>query len=236
VAQNEIDYAVTKEMHQVGEPVSLNKASTPDMIHTLGLIPDTWEMLLPGLVWPETLDYPDAVFQRRSRRRYSKRAMPMEHFMTLLDALCIKDLQDTENTKAYEESMAIGFILNTVDGFSPGLYLLNRSDHSLGLVTTGPSTAQMSRVCLGQSWLAEASVHFLFMTNLDLVDRTWGPRGYRYAMLTAGRLGERLYVASTAMELGCCGIGAFYDINAANVIGLNDMSRLLYLVAVGTIK
>ena len=67
-------------------------------------------------------------------------------------------------------------------------------------------------------------------------DRTWGARGYRYAMLTAGRMGQRLYVAATAMGLGCCGIGALYDGEAAALLGLHGASKLLYLVAVGVVK
>jgi nitroreductase len=55
-------------------------------------------------------------------------------------------------------------------------------------------------------------------------------------MLAAGRMGERLYLLATAMGLGCCGIGAFYDQEAAHLLGLNSHSRLLYLVGVGKIK
>jgi nitroreductase len=55
-------------------------------------------------------------------------------------------------------------------------------------------------------------------------------------MLTAGRLGERLYLAATALGLGCCGIGAFYDFEAVELLDLKKESRLLYLVAVGPVK
>ncbi len=55
-------------------------------------------------------------------------------------------------------------------------------------------------------------------------------------MLTAGRMGERLYLTATTLGLGCCGIGAFYDWEAAELLGLNPNSRLLYLVAVGAVK
>jgi nitroreductase len=77
------------------------------------------------------------------------------------------------------------------------------------MVAQGGFTEKMARICLDQRWLANAGIHFLFMTNLHVLDRTWGARGYRYAMSTAGRIGQRLYVAATAMGLGCCGIGAF---------------------------
>ena len=38
------------------------------------------------------------------------------------------------------------------------------------------------------------------------------------------------------MQLGCCGIGAFYDDEVAELLGLNEQSRLLYMVATGPIK
>ncbi len=94
----------------------------------------------------------------------------------------------------------------------------------------------MAHVCLDQAWLANAAVHFVFMTNLHTLDRVWGARGYRYAMMTAGMMGERLYLVAEAMGLGCCGIGAFYDSEAAEILNLNTESRLLYLVAVGVVK
>ena len=94
----------------------------------------------------------------------------------------------------------------------------------------------MAQVCLDQMWLANAGLHFLFLTNLDTLDQTWGSRGYRYAMMSAGRLGERLYLMSSAFGLGCCGIGAFYDQEAAELLELDEGNYLLYLVAVGSIK
>jgi SagB-type dehydrogenase family enzyme len=94
----------------------------------------------------------------------------------------------------------------------------------------------MAHICLDQAWLANAAVHFLFLANLNLVDKHFGVRGYRYAMMHAGRLGERLYLMATAMGLGCCGIGAFYDEEAMELLHLNQNSRLLYLVALGPIK
>ena len=74
------------------------------------------------------------------------------------------------------------------------------------------------------------------MTNLEEIDRTWGPRGYRYAMLTAGRIGQIIYLGATALGLGCCGIGALYDGEARDLLGLNNESALLYLVAAGPVK
>jgi SagB-type dehydrogenase family enzyme len=132
--------------------------------------------------------------------------------------------------------MCTGFLAGNAEGFDPGLYLLDPSSSSITRIDSGSFMDRMAHTCLNQGWLANAAVHFLFISNLDSVDQVWGSRGYRYAMMTAGMLGERLYLMGTAMGLGCCGIGAFYDTEAARLLGLNSTSRLLYLVAVGPVK
>jgi len=43
-------------------------------------------------------------------------------------------------------------------------------------------------------------------------------------------------VFSAPQGLGCCGIGALYDNEAKDLLGLDDTSALLYLVAAGTIR
>jgi len=123
-----------------------------------------------------------------------------------------------------------------VEGMEPGFHLLNRQNQSISLASPGDMMDRMAHICLDQSWLANCSVHFLFLSNFDLVQQSRGLRGYRHAMLTAGRLGQLLYLAATSMRLGCCGIGAFYDNEAVETLGMNGKSRLLYLVAVGPVK
>jgi SagB-type dehydrogenase family enzyme len=106
----------------------------------------------------------------------------------------------------------------------------------LGRLKAGFFTEAMAGVCLDQGWLANAALHFLFLADLERLDERFGPRGYRYAMMTAGRLGERLYLLATAMGLGCCGIGAFYDGEARQLLRLKETEKLLYLVGLGPIK
>lgn len=160
--------------------------------------------------------------------------MSKEALTVFLQALCSNCLSLPESV--YARSVATGFLVNQVEGMAEGFYVLNPEHNGIGMVEQGPFTGKMARICLDQMWLANAGVHFLFLTDLHVLDRTWGAQGYRYAMLTAGRMGQRLYVAATAMGLGCCGIGALYDGEAAALLGLNEASRLLYLVAVGAVK
>ena len=100
----------------------------------------------------------------------------------------------------------------------------------------GAFMAPMAHSCLDQEWLERASLDYFIVANLEVLDAVWGSRGYRIAMQTAGRLGQTIYLGTTSLGLGCCGIGAFYDKEAAAPLGLNKSSAMLYLLAVGPVK
>jgi nitroreductase len=55
-------------------------------------------------------------------------------------------------------------------------------------------------------------------------------------MLAAGRAGQRLYLAATALGLGACGVGAYYDRELAAAAMLPEAGWPLYLVAAGPVK
>ena len=118
---------------------------------------------------------------------------------------------------------------------APGLYYLDREERTLVLAREGEFTGRMADICLEQRFLARAGVQFCLLADLEYVERSLGPRGYRNTLLTAGRLGQRLYLAGGNLGLGCCGVGAFYDTEAATLLGLGDTVRLLYLQAVGLV-
>jgi SagB-type dehydrogenase family enzyme len=236
VASKEVDYPAVREFHQAGASSITGVDPAPEMYHELGVPPETWTEAPVPSSWPEVMNYSEALFQRRSRRNFVKEALSQDHVRALVDSICAEDLASPGGGAGYHRSLAIGVLAGNVEGMEPGFYLLDTKRNSLGLVMSGDFMESMAHICLDQQWLANAAMHFLFLSNLDLMDRTWGARGYRYAMLTAGRMGQRLYMAATAMGMGCCGIGALYDGEAAERLKLNEMSRLLYLVAVGPVK
>jgi len=234
VSAKETDYPAILEIHHAGahRAGSMGERVRPEreMIHELGIAPKMWTPANTSESWPEIVDYPDAVFRRRSRRNFVRKPLSRPVMNALLRGVC------ASHGSSHDRSLAIGFLVGAAEGFEPGFYLLDSRNTSWGMVSPGRFMARSTSICLDQAWLVNAGVHFLFLANLGALDKVWGPRGYRYAMMTAGRLGQRLYIASEAMGLGCCGIGALYDAEAVDMLGLNQGSRLLYLVAVGNIK
>ncbi len=171
-------------------------------------------------------DYPEVLFQRRSKRNFVDRAMSPS---------ALAKISATMMAEFYPY-LAAGMLLGPSEAMPSGLYVFDQESRNIYRAAEGRFNDAMADICLQQMWIATASIHFVFLSNLDIIDGAAGPRGYRYAMISAGRMGQRLYLAATALGLGCCGIGAFYDRDAAELLGLDDKSLMLYLVAVGSIK
>ncbi len=94
----------------------------------------------------------------------------------------------------------------------------------------------LARACLGQLWVGQAAMVMALWADLEAITEAGGPRAYRHAMIAAGRAGQRLYLAATSLGLGCCGVGAFFDGEAANAAAVPEKGRLLYVLACGPVK
>jgi SagB-type dehydrogenase family enzyme len=232
VAQLEEDYPVIHEFHSA--TCRIAPAPTTDSMLKLADLEMLESKIIDASARPsEVLTYPEAVFHRRSLRNLVPDEMSGDRFSHMLDLLC----RDADSWgRPFDHSLVVGFLAARIEGLTPGFYTLDRAHRSISLVRKGDLTDTMAHICLDQMWLANCAAHFLFLTDLAVIDEKYGPRGYRYAMLNAGRMGQRLYVAATSLRLGCCGIGAFYDDEAADLLGLAEGGRLLYLVGVGPVK
>ena len=235
VSSREIEYLPIREIHKASCKIFAGHLDI-DMLSALGgAVQESVPVPRPEK-WPQAMNYRDAVMKRRSMRNFAPHELPADHLESLLGALCCGAEAKADSQPAGVDAAAVGLLTGRVAGLAPGFYLLDRKRRGLGRVVENHSlTAEMAHACLDQGWLINCALHFLFLCNLELLEKTWGPRGYRYAMLTAGRLGQRLYVAATSMGLGCCGIGAFYDREAASLLSINEYASLLYLVAVGPV-
>jgi SagB-type dehydrogenase family enzyme len=174
--------------------------------------------------------------RRRSSRNFLPLEIPADSFNNLLALLSAALSGSLAMGPPPGRYVSLGFVAGAIEGVAPGFYLLDPQVRQYTLVSPGQLAPPMAAACLNQDWLKNAGVHFLFMLNPGHLDETCGPRGYRYAMIQAGFLGQLVYLGATALGLGSCGIGAIYDNEAQTVLGLSSGSVLGYLVAAGIVK
>jgi len=240
-SDREIRYEEILDIHRAGFDLVTPAGPPTDMIDCLGLSfsPFGSSNLADGLNGPDVIEkpplsYAQTVLSRRSRRNFMRHPMSRDQLAYMLDLICRES--EVEADGVHGPAIAVGMLAGNVDGTPSGFYLIDTRQRILHRVFDRHAICEMAAVCLDQQWLASAGAHFLFMTNLEILDRQWGARGYRYAMLTAGRLGHAVYLGATALGLGACGIGAIYDGEARNLLGLNAESSLVYVVGAGVVK
>jgi SagB-type dehydrogenase family enzyme len=236
VSFREKDFGLIRQIQSSSSKVVKNPCLFPDMQAHLGITQKRNEALSVRHDWSKTINYFETLKRRRSKRNFVPKPLSDGDLGRLLTLICAPCEEGNSHQSAGEASLSVGFLAGHVEGLESGFYLLARKDQEISIVSEGYLLSKMARICLDQGWLANSALHVVFLSNLEIVDQTWGARGYRYAMLTAGRLGQRIYLGATVLGLGCCGIGAFYDREAANLLDINDTSKMLYLVAAGPVK
>ncbi len=224
------DYPLVQEIHGSGIGPWTPDGEIPE-IRASAPLSSTEHSIGGSFDWPEIMNYPEALFRRRSRRNFVRKSLGREGIMALLGAVSSTDPEE----KRVLQPVSAGFVLGAGEQMDPGFYLLDSGRMSAGKAKSGLLMGEIAEACLNQMWLSNSAVHFIFAADLDLIDRSWSARGYRYAMLSAGRIGQRLYLAATALGLGCCGIGAFYDRELSDILGLGESFRVLYLVSIGRV-
>jgi SagB-type dehydrogenase family enzyme len=127
--------------------------------------------------------------------------------------------------------------VNRVDEIPPGIYHYNVKETQLILLKEGNFGPDLQQAGLGQEMLEEASCVFVWTAIIERSKWKYRERAYRYIYMDVGHIGQNLYLAATAMNLGCCTVGAFFDEEVDRLIGVDGKEEIsVYLGAVGHIR
>src|SRR5213594_810848 len=99
---------------------------------------------------------------------------------------------------------------NDVIGLPAGSYHYDKGRNSLEQLKEGKSRHASGYLCLEQLLFSDASVVFFLMTNLGIVLRNMGNRGYRAAQFEAGVRAGKIYLSAYSLGVGASG-STFYD-------------------------
>ncbi len=120
-----------------------------------------------------------------------------------------------------------------VDGLESGVYAFDPADLSLTQSRVGDFTDDVYGMCLGQDLAADCSFALVHTAHLAELVAAYGDRGYRYACLDAGQIGERVNLWADHVGLGSSGIGGYYDDQANELLDLPLAHGIVYITLVG---
>jgi SagB-type dehydrogenase family enzyme len=82
-------------------------------------------------------------------------------------------------------------------------------------------------------WMAKAPITMVITAEYSRVNKKYGERGTRYAMIEAGHIGQNIFLQAHALGLRAGIVGAFHDVKIINVMHLPSTHEPLLLMPVG---
>jgi len=117
-----------------------------------------------------------------------------------------------------------------VQGLAPGLYYYSPLSRSLARLREGPQLAEL-QAGLEEPGRAQAAAAAVLLTNVfDRYRWRYANRGYRYALIDSGHIGENLRLATTSAGLAEWGPLRFHDDRLNSLLGADGTSEAVCAV------
>lgn len=213
------------------EPVDqeLPRISLPDR--------DSWRLVIG-----ET-DLTEAIGNRRSRRNYSDAYLKVEELAFLLWATQGQRRPGqqpphfrTVPSAGARHSFETYLFIHRVETIPPGLYRYLPLSHELVLMysTDARNKPRLSRAVLGQRFVADSAVVFVWTTVPYRMEWRYLQAAHRVILLDAGHVCQNLYLACEAIQAGTCAIAAYNQEAMDELIEVDGEEQFtIYLAPVG---
>ena len=183
----------------------------------------------------------EAIFKRRSIRRYKNEPLTLENVSQLLWAAGGMTVDAiTGATRSYPSAggiypLKIYLVAGEVDNLTSGIYHYSWGDHTINQVKAGDLRLQLMSSALGQRMVGDAPISIVITAVYSRTTKRYGKRGeIRYVPMDAGHAGQNIHLQAEALGLGTVIIGAFTDEAVKKVLGVKDEEPLC-IIPVGKI-
>lgn len=201
--------------------------------------PEAARVRLPNLALDDSGLF-TTLARRKSVRAYSPAALALGELSALLWAAAgMTERQDKVTSRVAPSAGGLYpiehyVIANDVDGLERGLYHYDVLGRALERLHAGDLRSRIARAVLDQQFAADAQAVFVWTAVVERSRWKYGERSLRYVLLEAGHVAANVALAATALGLGACPIGAFYDEEVADILGVDsDAEPVVYLSTVG---
>ena len=121
-----------------------------------------------------------------------------------------------------------------VDGLEAGLYHFDPLLGCLEIARIGLASDELAALSTYPDIVSQCAALLLVAAVFGRTRFKYGLRGYRFALLEAGHVGQNVVLAATALGLAAVPLGGFYDRPTDEFLGLDGVNEsTLYTIAVG---
>jgi len=215
----------------------LNGSTRPSMYKEY---PDKPSIALPAPEQVVTSSVDQALRQRRSIRSYSDRPLSIEQLSYLLWAST--GIQRRARNFEFRTAPSAGalypietyVVVNNVENVPQGLYHYSIKQHTLEELQTGDISQAITTAAMGQRICSQAAAVFIWTAVFQRTKWRYRDRAYRYIYLDAGHIAQNLALSATSLGLGSCQIGALFDEEVNEIVGVDGIEEsTIYMTVAG---
>lgn len=182
-----------------------------------------------------------SIARRKSGRAFAPVPITKEELSTLLLYSCGEIIGGESSTKRAQPSAgerypveAYVLVFRPQDDLPTGIYHYNVREHTLECICVREFTKSDIEKLFVYPWAQDAATVLILTGVFSRTKEKYGQRGYRYALLEAGHIGQNVYLVSGALGLQCCGMGGSYDTAIEELLDIDgEHESVLYTLAVG---
>jgi len=125
--------------------------------------------------------------------------------------------------------------INNVEGLKPGIYrFLSHENKLLYLKSVDEMEAQLTEIGIGQNYVGNCAVCFMWSAIPERTEWRYANHAKKNILIEAGHLGQNLYLATEAINCGTCGIAAYDQAKADELLELDGIDEfVVYMMPVG---
>jgi SagB-type dehydrogenase family enzyme len=188
----------------------------------------------------QTLPIVETLRRRRSTRSFSPKPLSLDDLSCVF--LGFSGIQRKERGYEFHTAPSAGalypietyLVVNNMENLEKAVYHYNIKAHALEELNKGDFAEETAHAALEQKLCAEAPVVLVWTAVFERSKWKYAQRAYRYAYLEVGHIAQNLALASTSIGLRSCQIGAFFDDEINQIIGVEGKDEsAIYLSVVG---
>jgi SagB-type dehydrogenase family enzyme len=191
------------------------------------------DLSLPSNLW-------QCLAKRRSERNYTAEPLGIEELSKLMWAA--QGVTARAGTHLLRTAPSAGALypfetylyIDKVKDAPQGIYHFNVGDFALECLQEGDFNEAITAASLGQPVVRRAAVVIIWTAMMLRCMVKYRDRAVRYIPMDLGHVCQNVQLASIAMGLGSCPIGALYDDAINELLGVDgEEETVMYMITVG---
>ena len=182
------------------------------------------------------LSVEEVLYQRRSVREFGKGRLALTDVSQVLWAV-----QGVTHPDGYRTvppagalyPLEIYLVVGNVVDLTAGVYRYRPVEHDVVLVQAGDLRGRLAAAVFNQAWIRNAPAVLVISGVYERTAGKYGRRARRYVQIEVGCAAQNAYLQATASGLATAFVGAFYDSEVQEVLGLPSDHEPLGIMPLG---